>query len=264
MFRLTPTIKNILIINVVVFILQKLLSGINLTERLAMYRLGSDYFAPYQFFTYMFAHADFMHILFNMLGLVFLGVALEHTWGGRKFLVFYIATGMGAGLLYAGFGYLDTMSLKKDIREYSVNPSIDNFVVLVDEHRQKFENIRFGGSNPTIYGFLEDFERNPEEMKEESVQLVREVEQLLVNKSQGRVIGASGAVYGILMAFGMLFPDRQLMLLFPPIPVKAKYLVLVLGGMALYLGFQSNPGDPVAHFVHLGGMAIAYLMIKLF
>ena len=88
MFRLTPTIKNILIINVVVFILQNLLSNIHLTERLAMYRLGSEYFAPYQFFTYMFAHADFFHILFNMIGLVFLGVALEHVWGGRKFLVF--------------------------------------------------------------------------------------------------------------------------------------------------------------------------------
>jgi len=264
MFRLTPTVKNLLIINVIVFALQTFLAGTNLTELMAMYRIGSVYFKPYQFFTYMFAHAGFTHILFNMLGLVFLGVSLEMVWGGKKFLAFYVITGMGAGILYALIGFADTYGLKNDIRHYSVSPSYEAFAELIDDNKEKFDNIRFNGEHTTIWDFLDAYDKDREGYRQRSVQLVSEVEDLFITKYPGRVIGASGAIYAVLMAFGLLFPDRQLMLLFPPIPIKAKYLVLILGGMAVFMEMQRNPGDNVAHLVHLGGMFVGFIMVKFF
>jgi len=264
MFRLTPAIKALLIINVVVFILQTLLSRINLTELMAMYRIGSVFFLPYQFFTYMFAHANFSHILFNMMGLVFLGVSLEMVWGSRKFVLFYIITGMGAGIIYAAIGFIDTKGMQNDFRRYSVAPSIESFMELVDDHRDKFESLQFSGKHRTIYDFIDDYDKNKEIYKEESVRLIGEVEEVFITRYPGRVIGASGAIYAILMAFGMLFPERQLMLLFPPIPIKAKYFVLILGGLAIFMEMQRNAGDNVAHLVHLGGMFFGYLMVKFF
>ncbi|MDH5599396.1 MAG: rhomboid family intramembrane serine protease [Cyclobacteriaceae bacterium] len=260
MFRLSPTIKGILIVNVVVFIMQMMFKSLGITEYLAMYRLDSIYFYPYQFFTYMFAHAGFSHILFNMLGLVFLGVTLEQVWGGKKFLIFYVLSGMGAGVFYALIGLAQTSGLKSDINEYMVSPSPENFMVLVDGHKKYFEQIEFrGGMN--IYDFIDEYDENPEMYKSESVSIAENVKSSFVTRYGGRVIGASGAVYAILMAFGMLFPDRQLMLLFPPIPIKAKYLVFILGGIAIYMGIN-QPGDQIAHLVHLGGMVFAYLLVK--
>ncbi len=265
MFRLTPAVKNILIVNVVVFVAQIMFKNIDLTSMLAMYRLDSDFFQPYQILTYMFAHSpsDFTHLLFNMLGLIFLGVSLEMVWGSKRFLAFYLFTGIGAGIFYAAIGLYDTAGLKSDMNDYRMNPSVSSFIELVDQHKNKFNRYTLG-NNGTIYEFIEAYENDPETYKSQSVQIVDRFEELMVDKYPGRVVGASGAVYGILMAFGMLFPERQLMLLFPPIPIKAKYLVLILGGIALYSGLKQNPGDPVAHFVHLGGMLFAFIMIKYF
>ena len=248
----------------VVLILLLIITVINLTEMMAMYKIGSVYFSPYQFFTYMFAHASFSHILFNMLGMVFLGVSLEMVWGGRKFLTFYIITGMGAGIIYAAIGFVDMYGMRNDFRQYTLAPSIESFMELVDDHSRKFESLQFSGEYRTIYDFINVYDENPEVYKAESVRLINEAEELFITRNPGRVIGASGAIYAILMAFGMLFPERQLMLLFPPIPIKAKYLVLILGGLAIYMEMQRNPGDNVAHLVHLGGMLFGYIMVKFF
>lgn len=263
MFRLTPTIKNLIILNVAVFALQFLISGF--TERLAMYRVTSDFFQPYQFLTYMFAHStsSLFHIIFNMLMLAMLGVSLEMVWGPKKFLIFYIVAGMGSGLFYAGIGYLQSAPLKIDLVNYQANPSVDGFTELVDDHKKFFGKIQWNDGS-TVYEFLERYETDPVRYEEESVIKMNQVQVEFIDKFRGSVIGASGAVYGILMAFGMLFPERQLMLLIPPIPIKAKYFVLILGGMALYFGLKDNPGDQVAHFVHLGGMVVAFIMIKFF
>lgn len=263
MFNLTPTVKNLLIINVVVFIMQSFMKDLHLSELLAMYRINSIFFEPYQIFTYMFAHADFFHILFNMLFLVFLGSSLEMAWGGKKFLMFYIVTGIGAGFFYAIIGLVQTSGLQSDLQSYRDNPSVETFTIMVDDHRKKLSKLRFNDGS-SIYEFLEKYEKNPEALRSKSVDLSREMEEYLVTRYPGRVIGASGAMYGLLMAFGMMFPERQLMLLFPPIPIKAKYFVLILGGMALYSGLKGNPADPVAHLVHLGGMVFGFIMVKFF
>lgn len=254
MFRLTPVVKNLLIINVVVFLLQTLVGGLNFTGILSLWKIGSDNFAPYQFFTYMFAHGGFGHILFNMLGLVFLGPLLEQFWGPKRFVTFYLVTGIGAGLLYSGIEYVRMNSLETQVEEYVMNPSPDNLNVFVDKNSNYF--------GPSIYDFITEFSKQPDNSAyiNESKAIVKNLYDKAFN--YGSMLGASGAIYGILMAFGMLFPNTELMLLFPPIPVKAKYLVLVLGGIALYSGLSRNPGDNVAHFAHLGGMIFAFIMIK--
>jgi len=252
MFRLTPVVKNLLIINVVVFILQSITSW--MTPTLSLWKIGSANFAPYQFFTYMFAHGGFGHILFNMLGLVFLGPLLEQFWGPKKFITFYLITGIGAGFIYSGIEYVKMNSLERQVDEYVMNPSPDNLNVFVDENSNYF--------GPSIYDFITEFSKQPDNSAyiNESKAIVKNLYNKAFNF--GSMLGASGAIYGILMAFGMLFPNTELMLLFPPIPVKAKYLVLVLGGIALYSGLQRSAGDNVAHFAHLGGMVFAFIMIK--
>lgn len=186
MFRLTPVVKNLIIINVIVFIASALMPG--LEYLLSLYGPGTRDFRPYQLFTYMFAHGGFMHIFFNMLILASIAPILETFWDQKKFLLFYMITGMGAGIFH---------------------------VVIMA--------IFF----PAQAGIP--------------------------------MLGASGAIYGVLMAFGMLFPNMELRLLFPPIPIRAKYLVWVMGGMTLLL---TRGGGGVAHFTHLGGIIFAYIMIR--
>lgn len=189
MLRFTPVVKNLIIINTVIFLLQILLPKLHLTEYLSLWNVRSDYFKPYQLFTYMFVHSPegFSHIFFNMLTLVFIGPLLESYWGPRRFLMFYVICGIGAGV----------------------------FNVLID--------LFFGVGSFSI------------------------------------MLGASGAIYGVLMGFGMQFPNMEIMLLIPPIPIKAKYLVFLLGGMTFLLDRSGN----VAHFAHLGGVVVAFILIQI-
>jgi membrane associated rhomboid family serine protease len=154
---------------------------------LSMWNIRTDCFKPYQLFTYMFVHGSFMHLFFNMLTLTFVAPILETYWGPKKFTIFYMVAGIGAGV----------------------------FNILVD--------LFFG---------LGTF---------------------------GTMVGASGAIYGVLMGFGMMFPNMEIQLLIPPIPIKAKYLVFVLGGMTFLLDRSGN----VAHFTHLGGIVFAFIMIRI-
>jgi membrane associated rhomboid family serine protease len=183
---ITPVVKNIIFICVGVFILDKLFANYQVTERLALWKVGTDYFKPYQLFTYMFAHGSLGHLFFNMLSLTFMASMLEMLWGFKRFLTFYLAAGIGAGVIY--------MALE---------------------------------------AFL-----NPHAL--------------------GSMVGASGAIYGILVAFGMLFPDREISLMLPPIQVKAKYLVFVLG----FFNYIMDDSGQVAHMAHLGGAIIGFFLVK--
>lgn len=188
MFRLTPVVKNLILINSVIFLLQVIFPNLHVTEYLSLWNIRTEYFKPYQLFTYMFVHSPegFSHIFFNMLTLVFIGPILEGFWGAQRFLMFYIICGIGAGV----------------------------FNVLIDYF--------FGAGTFSI------------------------------------MLGASGAIYGVLMGFGMLFPNMEIMLLIPPIPIKAKYLVFLLGGMTFLLDRSGS----VAHFAHLGGVIVAFILVK--
>lgn len=185
MFNITPLVRTIIIINVVVFLAQNLLSQLYITQFLSLWDFRSGLFRPYQIFTYMFAHGSFMHIFFNMLAFASFAPILESYWGEKKFLAFYIVTGIGAGVIYAVFNYF------------------------------------FPGN-------------------------------------AGYMLGASGALYGILMAFGLQFPNLELMLLFPPIPIKAKYMVFVMG----FITYAMDRSGTVAHLAHFGGAFVAYLIMS--
>jgi len=253
--RLTPVVKNLLIINVVVFIGQKMFSGIDLTSMLSLYNIGSPSFKPYQFFTYMFAHGGFSHILFNMMGLIFLGPMLERFWGPQKFLIFFMVTGIGAGMLYSGIKYVDNYQNEKSVNIYLANPTPEGFnKLIIDDFN--------GNVRQHVYETIDNYDKNPksEYYINESKRIAQSLARETINF--GSMLGASGAIYGILMAFGMLFPNTEMMLLFPPIPIKAKYLAMGLGAYAIYAGFKQNPNDVTAHFAHLGGMVFAFIMIQ--
>lgn len=187
MLRLTPIVRNLILINVIVFVVSAITP---LGNWLALWDVESPYFRPYQLFTYMFSHADFFHIFFNMLLLMFFGPILEDFWDQKRFLLFYLATGIGAAV----FNIL--MALLFNVGQFDV------------------------------------------------------------------MIGASGAVYGVMTAFGIIFPNMELRLLFLPVSFKAKYMVMVLGAIAIFSGFRSTPGDNTAHLAHLGGIVMAIILIQ--
>jgi len=249
--RLTPMVKNLLLITVAAYLIPAVLGWKDVNAFLGLWHISSPNFRPYQFFTYMFAHGGLMHLLFNMLGLVFLAPLLEQFWGPKKFLIFYLVTGIGAGVFYEGVKYAQTIPMKHSIEAYEENPNPDDFALFMSKYAPQYYN--------SIYDFIEYYNTHEEEGKQQSISYVHQIYATIINVP---MVGASGAIYGILMAFGLLFPNTQLMLLFPPIPIKAKYFVLILGGIAIYSEFSSKSGDNVAHLAHLGGMLFAFIMIR--
>ena len=254
--RLTPMVKGLLIINVAVYLITMMTGSNNgsLNNYIALYPIGSPYFQPFQLFTYMFAHStsSFTHILFNMIGLIVFGGFLENFWGSNRFLVFYLGTGIGAAIIYSAVNFYQSSSLENKIEAYNINPSPEEFNRIVLSQSKRYYN--------EWYDFIREYGREKDNQRyisqsKEYLSIIVKIKQL------GSMVGASGAIYGLLMACAMLSPNLMIMLLFPPIPIKMKYLALILGGMALYSSLQPQEGDNVAHLAHLGGMVFAYIMI---
>ena len=253
MFHLTPAAKNILIINGIIFILSDFV-GLRsyIIESFGMRYFHSEYFQPYQILTYMWVHAGFGHLFSNMFSVLVFAPILERVWGSKKFLIYYLATGIGAGILYSGINYYENYSFEVKVKSYEQNPSPESFRKLVINNSSEYYN--------QLYDFIDSYEQNPSNSNDNLS--IAYANDLLKVKSDVPMVGASGAVFGILLAFAMLFPNMELMLLFLPIPVKAKYLVLVYGIYELWSEINRMPGDNVAHFAHLGGMLIGYLILK--
>jgi membrane associated rhomboid family serine protease len=252
MFQLTPVARNLLIANIALLILDYVLKG-TLSEWFALYYVGSDNFAPYQFITYMFFHGGFGHLFGNMLALFFFGPWLERSWGSQRFFIFYMVTGIGAGLLYGIVQTVEMQMLLSDINAYKAAPDPDYFAALVNEHIPMLYN--------DLYGFINSYADNPESSS--YIQQSKEYADQIFNRFANiPMVGASGAIFGILLGFGMLFPNTEIFLLFPPIPIKAKYLVAFYGIYEVYALFQNAPGDNVAHLAHVGGMLFAFFFIR--
>tara|TARA_Y100000590_G_scaffold250300_1_gene281178 strand:- start:53 stop:832 length:780 start_codon:yes stop_codon:yes gene_type:complete len=249
MFNLTPAAKNILIINVIIFFL----TSNYVIEEFGLRYLLSENFRPYQILTYMWIHAGFGHLFSNMFAVLVFAPILERVWGSRKFFIFYLITGVGAGILYSGVNFFENYSLENKVRTYQQNPSPDSFRKFILNNSKEYYN--------QLYDFINEFSENPNSdiYINESIVIT---ETILKNNNDIPMIGASGAVFGILLAFAMLFPNMQLMLLIPPIPIKAKYLVLVYGLYEIWSEFNRMPGDNVAHLAHLSGMLIAYIILR--
>jgi len=253
MFQLTPAAKNILIINGIIFILSDFV-GLRsyIIESFGMRYFHSENFQPYQILTYMWVHGGFGHLFSNMFSVLIFAPILERVWGSKKFLIYYLTTGIGAGILYSGINYYENYSFEIQVKSYEQNPSPESFRKLVLNNSSEYYN--------QLYDFIDSYEQNPSNSNDNLS--IAYANDLLKVKSDVPMVGASGAVFGILLAFAMLFPNMELMLLFLPIPVKAKYVVLVYGIYELWSEINRMPGDNVAHFAHLGGMLIGYLILK--
>lgn len=245
-FQLLPdVVKNLLIINGLFFLATIVLGsrfGIDLTDLLGLHFPGSEKFKPYQLISYMFMHGSFAHIFFNMLAVWMFGSAIENVWGPKKFLVYYIITGLGAAVIHYSIVAWQITPMLDAIDAYITNPDHDTWMGFVTQFNQlpQYQNLSEALPLPVeeVYRFREEFLNLP------------------------NVVGASGALFGILLAFGMMFPNSIIYLYFA-IPIKAKYFVILYGAIELYMGLSNNPNDNVAHFAHLGGMLFGFFLIKL-
>jgi membrane associated rhomboid family serine protease len=197
-----------------------------LNDALTGYYFASPNFRPWQIVTHMFMHSqyDFTHIFFNMYALYLFGTALENYWGTKRFVIYYMTCGIGAFFLNMGVSYLEIQKMMSVLSDKEI------YQVMIT---------------------------GLEEGKAYKVQMVD-----LYSAINTGVVGASGAVFGVLLGFGMLFPNTELMLLFPPIPLKAKYFVMIYGAIEFFLAMRQTTGDNVAHYAHLGGMLFGYLLLK--
>lgn len=207
---LPPVVKNLLIINFVFYLATIAFDyvwHIDLAQYLGLHYIGASDFRPYQFVTYMFMHGNFAHIFFNMFALWMFGNSIENAWGPKRFLIFYMVCGIGAGLTQELVQYIQLRDL------------VENY-----------QYVKLNGHSIPVDDYL----------------------NILTT------VGASGAVYGILLAFGMMWPDSRIYIYFA-IPIKAKYFVIIYGLIELFSGFSSV--DNVAHFAHVGGMLWGLLLI---
>ena len=208
----SPVVFNLIIINVLVYVAQKLI-GDKLTDAIALYPVNSDFFKPYQVITHMFAHSpnSIMHIVFNMLALWMFGSVLEKYWGAKKFLIFYILSGLGAAALHL-------------IMQYVRNPEAVHITQAMYEQAVAAE-----GYIPKYF--------------------------------LGGAVGASGAIMGVMAAFGYLFPNTPMYMMFIPVPIKAKIAIPIMVAIDLFGGFAGISGDNIAHFAHLGGAIAGFLLV---
>mgnify|MGYP001627179043 CR=1 FL=1 len=252
MFRnLTPVVKNLLILNIVLyFVAAYFLPYLN--SIFALYYVQSPGFLPTQFLTYMFMHANGWHLFTNMFGLFIFGPLLEQFLGPKKLLTLWMVCGVGSGLLYSGYTSYRMHQLDSTISEFYQDPSPEKFSGFVSKNRHLFKS--------AVYDFIDVYSRNPTDRAliqraKENMSAIRE------NQASIPMVGASGALFGVLIAFGLFFPNTELFLLFPPMPVKAKYLVLFYGLYTVYNVINNNPVDNVAHFAHLSGLIIGAVLV---
>ena len=253
-FSMPPVVKNLIMINILMWVAKYALLnvGIDMTELFGLHYPGSEHFRPYQFITHLFMHGDFFHLLFNMFALYMFGKVLEMVWGPRRFLVYFFVTGLGAALLHSFVTYLEIASLQKSVAAFVNTPSPELLAAFVKSHLGHpatwvSDLVNNWGDAPTNPGYIQ-----------QSVDLVQRV---LLEKIDIPTVGASGAIFGVLLGFGYLFPNTELMLLFPPVPIKAKYFVMGYGAIELYLGITES-NSSVAHFAHLGGMLFGFILLK--
>ncbi len=261
--KMTETVKQLLIINIIFFV------GSNVIGDVA-YQLFSQYYPAnpnfrfWQPLTAMFMHAPvygqgssagIMHILFNMFALISFGSALEHYWGAKKFIFFYISCGLGAALMYTGVNYFQMHYALNQISDLNISES-DLQILLNADYSSVFD-AQGQMVASKVRTILDNSKFNQEQFNTlmEAVQIFR-----------GSALGASGAIYGLLTAFAFMFPMAELGIMFIPIPIKAKYFVPGIIAIDLFLGFKGSSlfgagGTGIAHFAHIGGALTGFLMM---
>lgn len=229
MMKITDAIKHLIIINVIVFFAPQLLK-IDVTNILALHFPKNEHFGIWQYVTHIFMHGSVAHLLFNMYGLWAFGSPLEQMWGRNKFLFFYFSAGIGAGLIYTAVNYYQFNGLYEQL----INMGISSTDIQHILDTGKYDDSLITLSNEQMSKFYSLY--------------------------HGSAVGASGAVYGILVAFGLAFPNAKLALIFFPVPVAAKYFIpLILLG-DLFFGVTKYSVGNIAHFAHIGGAIIGFII----
>lgn len=251
---LPPAVKNLLIINVLCFLAQQTFTGINsplrIDETFALHAWQSPLFKPWQLLTHLFMHGSWTHVFFNMLALWMFGAVLENVWGSKRFIIFYLISGLGAALIHLLFLSYEMIPLARDyeailngqgsaqvdalirfVQKYNVFTYPDQVVSLLTIDPQSGMDKVMGGINSYYDGRINQ-----------------------------ETVGASGAVFGILAAFGYLFPNTYIYI-YMLIPVKAKWVVLAYGAIELYEGIRNAAGDNIAHWAHLGGALVGLIIV---
>lgn len=260
-FQVLPTIvKNLLIINVIMVLLQLLLAStfhVNLQTYLGLHYWRSDYFKPWQLLTHMFMHgspfdfqATVLHLFSNMFALWMFGSVLENLWGPKRFLTFYLICGLGAALCYMGTLAVQYEPLYKSFQAFKASPTLDHFLQFVNQNG-------FKGND----AFKNAWSNDPGNMGYPA-EAIRGLSKEISTTFDAPMVGASGAVFGVLFAFGYLFPNTLLYFYFF-IPIKAKWFIAFYALFELYAGIRNSADDNVAHFAHLGGMLFAFVLLKI-
>lgn len=248
---LPPIVKNLLIINGLFFLAKIVLASrdIDLDAIFGLHYFNAPDFRPWQVITYMFMHGNFSHIFFNMFALWMFGAAIENIWGGKRFLIYYLITGIGAALIHYMIVYFQIQPELALINQFLDNPSLDTYRYLA-------ENNASPGFQKMFTQNLAVLQQNPSSLNE-LIQVTAQAKDDFLNSFV--IIGASGAVFGLLLAFGMMFPNSEIYVYFL-LPIKAKWFVVIYGALELIFGITGS-ADGVAHFAHLGGMLFGILLI---
>lgn len=263
---LPPVVKNLLIINGLAFVATLVLRKfhIDLIGMFGLHYPAASNFKVYQFVTYMFLHGGFEHILFNMFALWMFGNVVENVWGGKKFLIFYMLTGLGSAAVYLIWIHFTLAPNLDALQKIISHPTVDG----VQNYFTKY-GFRVGEINPLVtQGDVSAFNHNMN-LLSQGMANNNIMQKIVVFLSHYRtemlnqmvVIGASGAIFGLLLAFGMMFPNSTIYMIIPPIPIKAKWFVIGYGLIELFYGLRNNPTDNVAHFAHIGGMLVGLIII---
>jgi membrane associated rhomboid family serine protease len=225
---LPPVVKNLLIINGLFFLAAlafEYVLRIDLSRYLGLHYFQSELFYPHQLLTYMFMHGDFGHIFFNMFALWMFGNTIENRWGWKKFLIYYLVTGIGAGLVQEAVYAIRIQQIMAQLSPEMIDMVKNNGLAILKD------DMNYRGMAGSLNALL-----------------------------NVGTVGASGSVFGLLLAFGMMFPNALIYIYFL-IPIKAKWVVIIYGVLELWLGISHRSGDNVAHFAHLGGMLFGFILL---
>ena len=229
MDKIPVVTKNLVAMNILMFVASFVASekfGVDLKDYLGLHFFMSENFMPHQLFTYMFMHGSLSHIFFNMYALFMFGRTLEYVWGAKRFLFYYLLAGVGAALVQEAVGAMRFFSMAATLAPGDVSAVVNEGYAALQQGMNFI--------NPSLAEL-----------------------NIVLNST---TVGASGAVYAILLGFGMLFPNDRLYIFPLPVPIKAKYFVIGYALIELYMGTAGSP-DGVAHFAHLGGMLFGFILI---
>lgn len=230
--NIPPITRNLIIINVIIFIGTYFL-GDKAVEYLAGFYPFSPYFHSWQVITHMFMHGSIMHILFNMLTLYSFGPILEQTLGDKKYLILYFASGLGAFFLFNLWNFVEVQQITNELQQLGFN---------VNTYLSGIETQYAGNSGSII----------------KQKELVGSLNGIVATP----MVGASGAIFGVVAAFATLYPDSKIMMMFIPVPIKVKYLMPIVIVVSIYLGVSGNGGG-IAHLAHVGGALVGWILARI-